>query len=170
MRAQNEWFKLSDMKCPTDNIDLEEKQSDDGFAYHECPDCAGLWMRFRSLKTLVEKHNPGAVNALPHPERLIPGIHRKGFDTNNITNCPLDGADYYEHRYGSVLIDICPNCDGIWLDHGEIDKIKEELKNKSIPDDKLEVVLSDFGIGAIADYLIELFSSAPQDDEEKPKD
>ena len=52
----------------------------------------------------------------------------------------------------------------------KIDKIKEELKNKSIPDDKLEVVLSDFGIGAIADYLIELFSSVPQDDEGKPKD
>ena len=151
------------MKCPTDNSDLQEKQGE-GFTYHECSECEGLWMRFRALRTLVEKHNPNAFVDLPHPERLIPIVHSKKYDTNNITKCPLDGDDYFEHRYGTVMIDICPTCDGIWLDQGELAKIKEELKDGTTPDTVVETVLDDFGVYDLGRYFAGIFSSDNNDE------
>lgn len=39
-------------------------------------------------------------------------------------NCPVcDGVRMREVEKDSVMIDICPNCKGVWLDRGELDKL-----------------------------------------------
>lgn len=119
------------MKCPSDHIDLVEKQGE-GFIYHECPACLGLWMRHRALRVLVKKNNPDADVAIPLPDDAYMPFHSPAYDTNDITKCPVDGADYYEHAFGSVMIDICPKCDGVWMDKGELDKISQELQQNTI--------------------------------------
>ncbi|MEN2766997.1 zf-TFIIB domain-containing protein [Ornithinibacillus xuwenensis] len=43
-------------------------------------------------------------------------------------NCPIcDGVRMKEVEKGSVLIDICPSCKGVWLDRGELEKITSGL-------------------------------------------
>jgi Uncharacterized protein conserved in bacteria len=38
--------------------------------------------------------------------------------------CPVcENVKMKEVEKGSILIDICPNCKGVWLDRGELDKI-----------------------------------------------
>ena len=37
--------------------------------------------------------------------------------------CPNDGARLVELDRSDVLIDACPQCRGVWLDRGELDKI-----------------------------------------------
>ena len=37
--------------------------------------------------------------------------------------CPNDGARLVELERSEVLIDACPQCRGVWLDRGELDKI-----------------------------------------------
>lgn len=37
--------------------------------------------------------------------------------------CPVDGETLVMTNRNSVEIDYCPNCRGIWLDRGELDKI-----------------------------------------------
>jgi Zn-finger nucleic acid-binding protein len=37
--------------------------------------------------------------------------------------CPNDGARLVEIERSDVLIDACPECRGVWLDRGELDKI-----------------------------------------------
>src|SRR3712207_2877538 len=37
--------------------------------------------------------------------------------------CPNDGARLVELERSDVLIDACPQCRGVWLDRGELDKI-----------------------------------------------
>ena len=37
--------------------------------------------------------------------------------------CPNDGSRLVEIERADVLIDACPECRGIWLDRGELDKI-----------------------------------------------
>lgn len=40
--------------------------------------------------------------------------------------CPVDGAELFESRYeGSVMVDNCPTCAGMWLDRGELEAILE---------------------------------------------
>jgi Zn-finger nucleic acid-binding protein len=40
-------------------------------------------------------------------------------------NCPKDGTALREREKGDVIIDICPNCHGVWLDAGELEKLSE---------------------------------------------
>lgn len=58
-------------------------------------------------------------------------VLRKGSDE---MNCPVceDVRMKEVERYG-VLIDICPNCKGIWLDRGELEKITEQVKEVRQP-------------------------------------
>ena len=38
--------------------------------------------------------------------------------------CPKCGADLGEKEIGQVKIDVCPECDGVWLDKGEIELLR----------------------------------------------
>jgi Zn-finger nucleic acid-binding protein len=39
--------------------------------------------------------------------------------------CPVDGAQLVMSERSGVEIDYCPQCRGVWLDRGELDKIIE---------------------------------------------
>lgn len=39
--------------------------------------------------------------------------------------CPVDGATLVMSERSGIEIDYCPNCRGVWLDRGELDKIIE---------------------------------------------
>lgn len=48
--------------------------------------------------------------------------------------CPNDGARLVEIERSEVLIDACPECRGIWLDRGELDKILAKERSASVAD------------------------------------
>ncbi|HWJ44549.1 MAG TPA: zf-TFIIB domain-containing protein [Gaiellaceae bacterium] len=50
--------------------------------------------------------------------------------------CPNDGARLVEIERSEVMIDACPECRGVWLDRGELDKIlaKERAASAADPD------------------------------------
>jgi hypothetical protein len=37
--------------------------------------------------------------------------------------CPKCGMDLQEVTFGEVRVDKCFSCEGIWLDHGELDRL-----------------------------------------------
>jgi Zn-finger nucleic acid-binding protein len=39
--------------------------------------------------------------------------------------CPIDGSQLVMSERSGVEIDYCPQCRGVWLDRGELDKILE---------------------------------------------
>lgn len=48
-----------------------------------------------------------------------------------LMNCPVcDGVRMREVEKNGVLIDICPNCKGVWLDRGELDKLMSEIQEQ----------------------------------------
>ena len=40
-------------------------------------------------------------------------------------NCPIDGTELKLTDRQGIEIDYCPQCRGVWLDRGELDKIIE---------------------------------------------
>jgi uncharacterized protein len=40
-----------------------------------------------------------------------------------LLTCPNDGAGMQEVNRNGVLIDVCPQCRGVWLDRGELEKL-----------------------------------------------
>ncbi|KZX92233.1 MULTISPECIES: TFIIB-type zinc ribbon-containing protein [unclassified Sulfitobacter] len=49
--------------------------------------------------------------------------------------CPLDGTELVMTDRSGVEIDYCPQCRGVWLDRGELDKIIERSAVRSQPSD-----------------------------------
>lgn len=47
--------------------------------------------------------------------------------------CPIDGAELVMSDRQGVEIDYCPQCRGVWLDRGELDKIIERSTHASPP-------------------------------------
>jgi Zn-finger nucleic acid-binding protein len=43
--------------------------------------------------------------------------------------CPVDNADLTISDRQGVEIDFCPQCRGVWLDRGELDKIVDRSSN-----------------------------------------
>ncbi len=37
--------------------------------------------------------------------------------------CPIDGTPLMEMNKNGVTIDVCPECKGVWLDRGELEKL-----------------------------------------------
>ena len=50
-------------------------------------------------------------------------------------NCPLDGAELRITDRQGIEIDYCPQCRGVWLDRGELDKIIERSASSFDRDD-----------------------------------
>ncbi len=49
-------------------------------------------------------------------------------------NCPVCDARMRTVEKYSVEVDICPDCKGVWLDRGELDKILDAVGNVSAPE------------------------------------
>lgn len=39
--------------------------------------------------------------------------------------CPVDGSTLKKTNNDGIVIDRCPNCNGIWLDEGELEAIRK---------------------------------------------
>jgi Zn-finger nucleic acid-binding protein len=46
---------------------------------------------------------------------------------DGLISCPKDGEPMHRITLGSVSIDRCPGCGGIWLDAGELDALKHTM-------------------------------------------
>jgi Zn-finger nucleic acid-binding protein len=47
--------------------------------------------------------------------------------------CPTDGTTLTMSERGGIEIDYCPECRGVWLDRGELDKIIERSTTQPPP-------------------------------------
>jgi uncharacterized protein len=47
--------------------------------------------------------------------------------------CPVDGTTLVMSDRQGIEIDYCPQCRGVWLDRGEIDKIVERSMGQGAP-------------------------------------
>ena len=116
------------MKCPDCHVEL--RQTD----YHrihidECPQCLGRWFDRKELRKAKDRtdealrwldFDPFARGAAASPAaangRLCP-------------RCSVEmGVIAYETS--GVLIDKCSSCHGVWLDHGEFEKIVGHLEDE----------------------------------------
>lgn len=48
--------------------------------------------------------------------------------------CPIDGALLVVTERSGVEIDYCPQCRGVWLDRGELDKIIDRAPDSRAPE------------------------------------
>lgn len=100
------------MKCPRDSSELQAFRIMESDIY-SCGTCQGAWIPFNVIREVTRsvaltKVYPTKLNSTPS------GIP-----------CPRDGEDLREHTAQGVRIDQCPKCNGIWLDEGELQQLRD---------------------------------------------
>ncbi len=116
------------MICPTcksDMIVVEHSRIELDY----CTKCQGVWFDAGELELLLETmtlNEPGLSldNILSSPEAESSEKKRR---------CPICGQMMKKATLGKqpeVLIDACPQGDGLWFDGGEVDQLISQLSKK----------------------------------------
>jgi uncharacterized protein len=87
--------------------------------------CGGIWFDAFELQQVDEQHEAAGEGML-HIER-DPAVQ---VDLSRKRSCPkCEGVKLQKHFFSAkrrVEVDQCPNCNGYWLDAGELARIREE--------------------------------------------
>lgn len=92
--------------------------------------CGGIWFDNFELRKVddPQEFEGEMLAAVETNESLF-------IDYTRRRNCPKCGRVVMMRHYFSeqrhVVLDICPNCNGIWLDAGELGRIRKESNSKS---------------------------------------
>lgn len=120
MLLREESAGLTELQCPRCQVQLREsKLWEFGRATLDvCPRCYGLWLDKGELDRL-----DGSVwsNVEEHHFHDVEGDHLSSVCPKCLTELdPVSATDY-----SNVIVDRCPKCAGFWLDHGELDRMKD---------------------------------------------
>lgn len=101
------------MQCPKCNCQLKrgiDKRSNTEIDY--CPQCKGIWLDENELQ-VVCKFSACQISLPPN------AVLSQRF-------CPQCEIEMYEFNYPETMVkvDMCPGCNGFWLDSGEIKEIE----------------------------------------------
>ena len=112
------------MNCPRDGANLES-QTIDGTRLDACPTCAGLFLDHGELNQLTDP-TPGDIE--------FSTVDLDSFnhdDSYQATSCPRDQSTMRKVDFNvdtAIILDYCSTCRGFWLDGGELDRIRTEVK------------------------------------------
>lgn len=111
------------MKCPACEKALKQVNVGD-VGVDVCEGgCGGMWFDWFELEKFDEPHESLAEPLLP-----IEKNHSVTVDRSRRYNCPkCDGIVMMRSFFsvkGQVEVDECPGCGGVWLDAGELEKIR----------------------------------------------
>jgi Zn-finger nucleic acid-binding protein len=116
------------MKCPNCQASLEPA-SELPVRVDRCPNCGGMWCDKEELRLLKDKEDDGDfrwidVDLWKDAEKLRAG-EQSGLA------CPADGSALTSVHYGDsgVSVDICAQCEGVWLGKGAYDAIIAYLEH-----------------------------------------
>jgi Zn-finger nucleic acid-binding protein len=104
------------MNCPKCRSELERATAA-ATEVDRCAACGGVWCDDQELQALLD----APTEALA----ALRGRRRADFD-QQAAACPRDGARLtrmFSSRTRAVTVDACPDCRGIWLDGGELERL-----------------------------------------------
>lgn len=115
------------MKCPKCGKYLDEI-SVNHCKVDRCSVCGGIWFDKDELSAVKDERDKNLswldFDLWKDENKLKP--------SGTFIDCPRDGSPLFKIKYGpsGVMVDVCLECRGVWLDKDELDKIVEELKEK----------------------------------------
>jgi Zn-finger nucleic acid-binding protein len=121
------------MKCPVCSQEMIEEDFGVNVKVSVCENgCKGIWFPHWALQKL-DQNNQGVGKAL---EAALNSPRANGPDRGPI-QCPVCHIPMYRHLYSrdqEVKVDECYNCEGFFLDSGELSAIR----NKSMSDKEVD--------------------------------
>ena len=109
------------MDCPKCSSDMQPVEYGTEIKVSRCSGCAGLFCDRRMLELMRGEWLVDSV--------LDTGSAAEGARNNQIEDIPCPGcgttmARLSDKEQSQVILDACPNCDGVFLDAGELSDLK----------------------------------------------
>ena len=104
------------LECPIDGMPMS-KTLVEGVTVDACGSCGGRWFDARELRRVAQDKELEAL------AKRIPTVR-----TPSAFRCPRCGHECLEGHVREVAVDHCLNCDGIWLDAGELEEARRLLR------------------------------------------
>lgn len=116
------------MKCPIDRTDLVRRRYEGDITIDLCPTCRGAWLDPGELEAIEEAHERDHVEELARMADLGYNAYELAQQKSGRTlRCPGCDAEMEAREYArcsQVMIDVCPEDHGIWLDRGELEALE----------------------------------------------
>jgi Zn-finger nucleic acid-binding protein len=113
--------------CPRDQAALVPQTFDSILQVEHCGSCGGVFLDKGALEKLENATAQEYAKESKQPDDMAEEAYEMGMQQEREDAvCPKCDAEMEKSEYGfcsSVLIDSCPKCGGIWLDHGELKQI-----------------------------------------------
>ena len=114
---------MSLLTCPRCESEMDRVKEPD-LVVDRCPECRGTFFDKGELDVLVAGLSGMHLHFFPEPERQ---------DAHSATACPkpsCGGATMLKKTisdFSEIVFDYCPKCEGIFLDKGELQEVRQEV-------------------------------------------
>lgn len=88
----------------------------------QCPDCLGMWFEDEELSRIIPDSQ---LDMTIDPDTKSSKRH--------CPQCSGMKLQQIHHASSGITIDLCKQCHGVWLDHGELQKLKSDPQVLKIP-------------------------------------
>ncbi len=116
------------MRCPVDKTELWSKIYEADIRVDACPACGGMWLDPGELEGIQETKERDYSEELARMPDLGYNAYKLARQKVGRTlYCPKCNIEMEAREYArcsQVMIDVCPECHGIWLDKGEIEALE----------------------------------------------
>jgi Zn-finger nucleic acid-binding protein len=106
------------VRCPKcgDQMQTFQYAVNSGVFLDRCPNRHGLWLdpgELEQVQIVMEEHSE-RFDAVAKDENTTPP---------DVKVCVRDGAELHQIEYEGQLLDLCPQCNGVWCDENEFSKV-----------------------------------------------
>ena len=117
------------MKCPRDGTALAAKVYEAKIEVDECAQCHGTWLDEGELQAIQSTVERDYRSELGKPsDSVSEAIDAARQKNRGVIACPKCNAEMDVRAYGmgsQVVIDVCPEGHGMWLDAGELSTLEK---------------------------------------------
>ena len=113
------------MRCPVCNKDMIVVEYQD-IELDNCLECRGVWFDSGELGLMLKISDAGDISEFIEGMKKSPDAKTR----EKQRKCPICGKKMSKKNAGDdsgILIDVCPDGDGLWFDGGEVVQFAEQL-------------------------------------------
>jgi Mlc titration factor MtfA (ptsG expression regulator)/Zn-finger nucleic acid-binding protein len=119
--------KPTGMRCPRDGGTLASQNYEADVQADVCPSCRGMWLDRGELERIQETVEHDHSGELGDIAQIASAYEMARQKAGAGIPCPRCQRAMASKEYGycsQILIDLCPHCEGVWLDRGEIQALE----------------------------------------------
>ncbi len=100
------------MNCPKCQKESLKWVDEDGVELDYCPKCGGIWFDENELDAVLGKHKKVSFNKVKNDSTAM----TTDYQTAMCPVCQVVMKKVPEKNSAGIMLDQCPQCNGIWLD------------------------------------------------------